>query len=217
MASLTWLVVGLVSPVHDLASFLPSLDSLIGWSLERLRPSIEAFFKPSLVLHLIMSPWPKLLMWLKPGLGVRELPNSMTSGWAVILSIFCKKMWPQASFFSVLIPCPLALPSSDSDLQQSVYVWACIPVFLQRMVWRRERIWDRGCNKDELRECSKNLYVSPTLIWRLTSCLNKSHLQKPHVQSPLSFLVHSYVLSPWFFLDLKQEEKDVIVLDLVWS
>lgn len=106
MASLIWLLVGLVSPMHDLALFLSSVGSLIRWSQGRLSPSMEALFELWLVLYLVMSPWPKLLMWLKWGLGVRELPNGVGSGWAVILSIL-QKTWPQASFFSILlVPLP---------------------------------------------------------------------------------------------------------------
>lgn len=65
-------------------------------------PQCPNIFQPSLVLHLVMFPRPKLLIWLKPGLGVRELLNGMGTGWAVIPSIWAKQ--PTTSiFFSILL------------------------------------------------------------------------------------------------------------------
>lgn len=99
-----WL--GVTRAWSDLVSLILGLiDMVVSWEAETQYRSI---FQTSLVLHLIMSPWPKLLMWLKSELSVRELPNDMTSGWVVILSIFAEKCDHKHLFslFSFLVPLP---------------------------------------------------------------------------------------------------------------
>lgn len=120
-------------------------------------PQCPSIFQPSLVLHLIMSPWPELLIRRKPGWGVRELPNGMGTGWAVISSIFAKQLTTRI-FFSILCD-PLPYQPA-SVICSCVFVCECVFLSFYKGRYGKERIWDRGCNIDELRECHKNFFVS---------------------------------------------------------
>lgn len=184
-------------------------------ALRENEPQCPSIFQPSLVLHLVMSPWPKLFIWLKPGLGVREVPNGTSTGWAVIPSIFAKQL-TTSIFFSILLD-PFSYQPAPV-IYNCVCMCECVFLSFHRGRYRKERGFGIEMNWESImRTPLSPCFNLQTNVDDFVSVWTEVIYKTPMCKAPLSFWVHSHILSHWLFLDLKQEKKDVIALDVVCS